>query len=226
MKLKILGGINMSTLGGLTNLSDAYNHEYDTREIKRGEIYYVDLEDIDVKNSHIANKIRPAAIFSNDIGNARSDIVTIALITSAEKRDYRFQYKFILNGTKSTLMCEQLLTVDQWRLKDKIGELTSEQMKEAENALMYELGLNKLSLENIVDFDIVSLTTRKTRTEEQTYFEARIEYEGNRFQTINVSLDKLKVFDSKITKDSEFTDIKKKLDNCRGLHWLVTNNEI
>jgi len=217
----------MSILGITTNLSNAFDHSYNDREIRRGEVYYVDLEGIDYTSSHVAvGKIRPCLICSNDIGNARSDIVVVALITSADKRDYKFQYKFQLNGKISTIMCEQLLSCDQWRLKEKISELTNVQMKNVEKALMYELGLNKLSLENIVNFDIVSLTTRKTRTDEKTYFEAQIEYEGNHFQTVNISLDKLKVIDSKITKDTSFTEIKNKLDNCRGLHWLVTNNEI
>lgn len=216
----------MGTLGYTSNLSDAIDHTYDTREIKRGEIYYVDLEDINYTSSHVAGKSRPCLIISNNIGNMRSDVVTVALITTAEKRDYKFQYKFVLNARPSTIMFEQLLSVDQFRIKDKIGELTYEQMKYAETALMFQLQLNKLSLENIVNFDIVSLTTRRTRTEEQTYFEAQIEYEGNRFQTINISLDKLQKFDSKINKDMEFTEIKKKLDCCSGLHWLVTNNEI
>lgn len=217
----------MSLLGNSTNLSDAYDHTYDTREIKRGEIYYIDLENVDYASSHVAlGKFRPCLVLSNDIGNTKSDVVTVALITSKEKRDYKFQYKFTLNGTKSIVMMEQILSVDQWRLKEKVGELTCQQMKDAENALMYELGLNKLSLENIVDFDIISLTTRKTRTDEQTYFEAKIEYDDNRYQIVNISLDKLKVIDTKITKDTEFTDIKKKLDCCSGLHWLVTNNEI
>ncbi|CAB1251451.1 conserved protein of unknown function [Ruminococcaceae bacterium BL-6] len=217
----------MSTIGSITNLSDAIDHGYDDREIKRGEIYYVDLEGVDYISSHVSiGKIRPCLIFSNDMGNAKSDIVVIALITSAEKRNYKFQYKFQINGRNSIVMCEQLLSCDQWRLKDKLGELTHEQMKEAEKALLYELGLTKLSLENVVDFDIISLVTKKTRTEETTYFEAKIEYEGNHVQTVNITLDRLKAFDSKINKDMEFTEIKKKLDSCRGLHWLVSNNEI
>ncbi len=218
----------MTTLGSTTSLSNAYDHDhaYETREINRGEIYYVDLEDVNYINTHVIGKTRPALIVSNNIGNMRSDTVVVALLTTQHKKDYKFQYTFMLNSRESVVMCEQLMTLDDYRLKEKIGELTPSQMKELEQALMYELGLNKLSLENIVDFDIVSLTTRKTRTEEQTFFEACIEYEGNHSQTINISLDKLKFFDSKITKDTEFTDIKKKLDNCRGLHWLVTNNEI
>ena len=216
----------MATLGNTSNLSEAFDHTYDTREIKRGEIYYVDLEDINYTNTHVAGKTRPAIVISNNIGNARSDTAIVALLTTQRKKEYKFQYTFMLNSRESVVMCEQLMTLDDYRLKDKISELTNQQMKELEQALMYELQLNKLSLENIVDFDIVSLTTRKTRLSEETYFEAKIEYEGNQFQIINISLDKLKAFDSKITKDTEFTDIKKRLDNCAGLHWLVTNNEI
>ncbi|HBN04363.1 MAG TPA: hypothetical protein DD434_01045 [Bacteroidales bacterium] len=217
----------MSTLGSITNLSDAIDHGYDDREIKRGDIYYVDLAGLDYVSSHVAvGKTRPCLIFSNNIGNARSDIVVIALITSVEKRDYKFQYKFLLNGKTSIVMCEQLLSIDKFRLQEKICELSYNQMKDAEKALMYELDLNKLSLENIVDFDIVSLTTRKTKITESTYFEIQIEYENHHLQTVNVSLDKLKEFDSKINKDLSFSEIKKRLDSCRGLHWLVTNNEV
>ena len=49
----------MAYLSNTTNLSDALdNHEYDTREIKRGEIYYVDLKDVDYVSSHTQGKSR------------------------------------------------------------------------------------------------------------------------------------------------------------------------
>ena len=47
----------MAILGQTTDLSDALDHTYETREIKRGEIYYTDLKDIEDTNSHISGKI-------------------------------------------------------------------------------------------------------------------------------------------------------------------------
>ena len=202
----------MAYLGNSTNLSDALdNHAYETREIKRGEIYYVDLEDIDYTSSHAQGKSRPGLVIQNDIGNVHGDTVIIALLT---------------NGRESTIMFEQIMTVDQFRLQNKCGELTYKQMQEADKALMYSLQLNKMSIDNIVDFNILSIVTRKTVSHQETYFEIEIEYEYNQKQAIHISLDKLQKFDSKINKDMEFSEIKKKLNNIQGLHWLVANNQI
>ena len=217
----------MAYLGNSTNLSDALdNHAYETRELKRGEIYYVDLKDVDYVSSHTQGKSRPGLIIQNDIGNIHGDTVIIALLTTKRKKDYPFQYTFILNGRESTIMFEQIMTVDQFRLQNKCGELTYKQMQEADKALMYSLQLNKMSIDNIVDFNILSIVTRKTVSHQETYFEIEIEYEYNQKQAIHISLDKLQKFDSKINKDMEFSEIKKKLNNIQGLHWLVANNQI
>lgn len=216
----------MSTLGEITNLSDAFDVEYDNRTIKRGEIYYVDLEDIGYGLRHIQTKTRPALIIQNDIGNLHSDNVIVALITSVRKKDYPFQCSFTLNGRNSVIMFEQIMTLDKFRIKERAGELTYQQMKEAEQKLMYSLQLNRLSFNNIVDFEVVSVIMKKTRTDESVYFEIAIyfEYENNTY--VNISLEKLQQFNDAITEDTNFDTIKKLLDNCQGLHWIFTDNEV
>lgn len=145
------------------DFSKEIDHSYETRKIKRGEIYSVDLEDIDYASTHAIGNTRPGLIIQNDVGNMHGDTTIIALITSQYKKYYPFQYKFMLGGKTSVMMFEQIMTVDQFRLKDKIGELTPAQMKEAEKALRFSLQLNKLFLKNIVNFDIVSMIIRKAR---------------------------------------------------------------
>ena len=216
----------MATIGNSTNLSDALDSIYDTREIKRGEIYYLDLDGINYSSRFVQQKTRPALIIQNDIGNQRSGTVIVALLTTSVKKPYPFQYQFVLNGRDSVIMCEQIMTVDRDHLLEKTGELTYQQMRELELKLMYSLQLNRLTLENIIDFDVISVITKKTKRGTETYFEIQINFEGFVHQTINITLENLQKFNSAITNDIDFDELKKMLDNCKGLHWLVKNNEI
>ena len=216
----------MSSIGNITNLSEAYDTEYDARDFKRGEIYYVDFEDIGYANKHVTSKRRPAVIIQNNKGNECSSILIVALITSAYKKPDPFQYTFNLNGRESTIMFEQIFTIDKFRVLEKCGELTYEQMKQADDTLMFSLALNRLSLENVMDINVVSLLTKRTKTYEKVYFEVQIDFANNQHRIINIELDKVKEFDKTISKDTDFDELKHKFDCCRGLNWLVNNSEI
>lgn len=215
----------MATLGELTKISDAFDNTYDPREFKRGEIYYVDLDDIGYSNRHISTKSRPALIIQNNRGNSISQTLIVALITSADKKDYPFQYKFLLNGRQSTLMGEQLMTLDKFRVGEKYGELTPIQMREVEKRLMYSLEINKFSLDNVKDIDVLSVVEKKTKVSTTVYFEFVLMFTDNQSQILSISLDKLKLFDKTITKETDFSALKKTFDCCRGLNWLVNNCE-
>ena len=215
----------MATLGELTKISDAFDNTYDPREFKRGEIYYVDLDDIGYTNKHISSKSRPALIIQNDRGNSVSQTLIVALITSADKKDYPFQYKFSLNGRQSIIMLEQIFSLDKFRVTDKYGELTPVQMREVEKRIMYSLELNKFSLDNVKDIDVLSVVEKKTKISTTVYFEFTIIFTDNQNQILNISLDKLKLFDKSITKETDFSTLKKTFDCCKGLNWLVNNCE-
>jgi len=47
----------MAKIGEVTSLGNLVNTDYDDREIKRGEVYYVDLEDIGYTTKHIQSKL-------------------------------------------------------------------------------------------------------------------------------------------------------------------------
>lgn len=141
--------------------SSETNTEYDDREIKRGEIYFINLEDIGYVSKHILSKTRPALVIQNDVGNARGQTIIVALLTTTYKKPYPFQYHINLNNRESVILFEQIMSIDKARLMDKIGELTYQQMKEAEEKLMFSLQLNKFSLENIQDIEINSVITKK-----------------------------------------------------------------
>ena len=217
----------MSTIGNSTNISEALvEEEYDNREFKRGEIYFVNLEDMGYGSRYIQMKTRPALIIQNDVGNSHSQTMIIALLTTSDKKPYPFQYHFPLNGRISVIMFEQIMTVDKFRMLNRCGALNHEQMKDAEEKLMYSLQLNRMSLENIIDFDIMSVNSKTTNFGNVTYFEIVIHFLNNQDRIINISLDKLQEYNKVVTKSIKFIKLKKLLDCCKGLNWLVNNNEI
>jgi len=216
----------MATIGNLTNLSDSLDNDYDEREFKRGEVYFIDLEDIGYGSKYIQTKTRPALIIQNDVGNNRSHTIIIALLTTAFKKPYPFQYYCAINGKYSTIMFEQIMTIDKFRILTKLGELSYKQMKEADQKLMNSLQLSRLSFENIEDFTILSSVAKKTNFGNDVYFEIAIHFTNSHDIMISISLDNLQKFNKTITKSTSFVKLKKLLDCCKGLHWMFNNNEI
>lgn len=105
---------------------------------KRGEIYWTDLEP--VRGGEI-QKIRPALIVSNDIGNELSQVVMIAPITSKASRIFPFEVKIILNGKQGKIVLNQCRAVDKSRLLNKIDLVDSQTMNEVVNAIKVVFGI-------------------------------------------------------------------------------------
>lgn len=110
--------------------------------IKRGEIYYADLSPVIGSEQ---GGIRPVLVLQNDIGNKYSPTI-IAAATTSKLNKAKLPTHILLSSSTSSLpkdsvvLLEQIRTIDKSRLKEKIGELTPEQMKEVNNALLISLG--------------------------------------------------------------------------------------
>jgi mRNA-degrading endonuclease toxin of MazEF toxin-antitoxin module len=227
----MIGGKHMTKIGEIISISDSkeikskFDVAYDTREFHRGEIYFIDLEELDYLSEHIMSKSRPGLIIQNDIGNQRGEILIVALLTSGYRKDYPFQYKAQINGRESVIMFDQIMSIDKSRVMGKLGELMPAQMREADKRLMYSLALNPLSFSNVIDFDIVSRVSKKTKSTEYTYFEISLSLKEGTPIFVNISLEKLKYFKPEISYNTDFSDLKKMLDSCKGLHWIAENAE-
>lgn len=136
------------------------------------------------------------------------------------------QYQFNLNGNDSVIMFEQIMTLDKNRLIEKVGELLPKQMIEAEEKLMNSLELNKFSLSNVIDIDVINMNQTKTREGKYYSFTVEILFTNNIKQEVIIKLEKLIEFDKSINEDIDFDELKDKLDCCKGLNWLVNNNSI
>ena len=111
--------------------------------VRRSEIYWLQLGS--VTGSEQAGH-RPVLIIQNDIGNQHSRTTIVAAMTSQVRRSrYPFHVPFTAEEGRlrrgGTILCEQIQTIDQSRLDELAGALTSEKMEEVNLAVQHSLGL-------------------------------------------------------------------------------------
>lgn len=102
--------------------------------VKRGEIYLADLNPVIGSEQ---GGVRPVLIIQNDVGNKFSPTVIVAAITGRDKKNIPTHTRLTLNELpkESTVLLEQIRTIDKSRLKDKIGEVSEKEMNEISEAL-------------------------------------------------------------------------------------------
>lgn len=93
-------------------------------DVKWGDICYVDFGENEGSEQ---NGIRPAIIIQNDKGNTYSPTTIVASITSQEKRylPTHVSIKPYQSGLEkiSTIMFEQVRTIDKGRIISKVGHI-------------------------------------------------------------------------------------------------------
>jgi len=107
-----------------------------------GQIWFVSLDPV---MGHEMGKKRPALVVSNDRSNPFADTVTVLPITSKTERVYPFEAFLPREETNlpkdSKVKCNQIRTVDKKRLANFVGSLSSERLKDVEQALLIHLGI-------------------------------------------------------------------------------------
>lgn len=107
-------------------------------EIKRGGVYWIDLDP--TQGSEI-KKTRPCVVFGIDpINQARKTVVVIPLSTSGTVRP-PLVIGVNCKEKKASVVIDQIRAVDKSRFKDKFCDLTSEEMREIEEAAKIIFGL-------------------------------------------------------------------------------------
>ena len=113
------------------------------RRIKRGEIYYADLG-VTVGSEQRGG--RPVLIIQNDIGNKYSPTTVVAPITSkvGKKSHQPTHVPIVCDGlfACSTVLLEQIRTIDQSRLRWRVGKADNATMKRVEAALLVSIGIS------------------------------------------------------------------------------------
>ena len=111
--------------------------------IKRGDIYYADLSPVVGSEQ---GGVRPVLIIQNDVGNRFSPTVIAAAITSRlSKMKLPTHIPIEARGSglakDSVVLLEQVRTLDKRRLREKMGSVDVQAMKEINRALSVSFGL-------------------------------------------------------------------------------------
>ncbi|MBQ4129592.1 MAG: type II toxin-antitoxin system PemK/MazF family toxin [Ruminococcus sp.] len=111
--------------------------------IKRGDIYYADLSPVIGSEQ---GGVRPVLIVQNDVGNRFSPTVIAAAITSQQTKA-KLPTHIAIGAQSSGLakdsvvLLEQVRTIDKKRLKEKMGTVDQNSMREINNAISVSFGL-------------------------------------------------------------------------------------
>lgn len=111
--------------------------------IKRGDIYYADLSPVVGSEQ---GGLRPVLIVQNDVGNRYSPTVIAAAITSKMGKAKLPTHidvfaKQVGLARDSVILLEQIRTIDKQRLKEKMGHLDEDTMKNVNDAIGVSFGL-------------------------------------------------------------------------------------
>lgn len=115
------------------------------KEIKRGDIYLVDLGD---NIGSVQKGERPAIVVQNDKGNKYSPTITVIPITTKIHRSKGFPTHVLLDhmgglDEESASMAEQITTISRNSFKKYIGHLNNKTALEGiEQSICIQLGLN------------------------------------------------------------------------------------
>lgn len=108
--------------------------------MKRGEIYYIKSNY--AETGFETKGDRPAVIVSNDKCNEFSGVVEVVYLTSAPKKPLPTHVQIFSALRPSTVMCEQIHSVDKARCDNLLGKLTEEEMEAVNHALAISLGID------------------------------------------------------------------------------------
>ena len=111
--------------------------------MKRGDVYYADLNPV---LGCEQGGLRPVLVIQNNIGNRCSPTTIVAALSSKiEQTEMPTHVCIKIDGLSrtSTVMLEQIRTIDKMRLKTYINSVGTNILKQVDKALAISVGLEK-----------------------------------------------------------------------------------
>lgn len=144
-------------------------------DIRRGEIFYIARGGATNGSEQFAD--RPAVVVSNDENNKHSGVIEVVYMTTQPKTDLPTHVTVRSTGRLSTVLCEQVSSVSTDRVNNYIGQVSEQEMKNIDIALMISLQLSGGG------------KTSKQYNETIQKQQEEIEYYRNKIQTMQQALE-------------------------------------
>ena len=112
-------------------------------KVKRGDVFYAELDPVIGSEQ---GGVRPVLIIQNDVGNQHSPTTIVAALSSKiEQTEMPTHVCIKIDGLSrtSTVMLEQIRTIDKMRLKTYINSVGADILKQVDKALAISVGLKK-----------------------------------------------------------------------------------
>lgn len=117
------------------------NYSLNTKEVKRGDIFYITYSKNFNDSYSYDTTGRPGVIVSDDHLNRGSEYVEVVYLTTKIKRDMPTHVD-VFCKTSSTALCETIHTVEKDRIGTYVRTVSDEEMEGIERGLRRSLGMN------------------------------------------------------------------------------------
>ena len=117
------------------------NYSLNTKEVKRGDIFYITYSKNFNDSYSYDTTGRPGVIVSDDHLNRGSEYVEVVYLTTKIKRDMPTHVD-VFCKTPSTALCETIHTVEKDRIGTYVRTVSDEEMEGNERGLIRSLGMN------------------------------------------------------------------------------------
>lgn len=116
------------------------NYSLNTKEVKRGDIFYITYSKNFNDSYSYDTAGRPGVIVSDNHLNRGSEYVEVVYLTTKIKRDMPTHVD-VFCKTPSTALCETIHTVEKDRIGTYVRTVSNEEMEEIERGLRSSLGM-------------------------------------------------------------------------------------
>lgn len=190
------------------------------KEVKRGEIYLADLDDMTRNTKHLMKGKRPVLIIQNDIGNSNAPTVIVSAISASISKSYPMHQKLEGKLDKdSVIMFEHIYTIDKDRLEGKIAEISGDLLQKANDKLAFSLGLSINDMANIVNIEVMTIRSIETKEGQSTEVKVRLQFK-DRGEILNLDMRKIINRFEEVDERSGIMEIEQALDSIEGVKFI------